>query len=77
MVTEKFVGEANKGQKIYYIYSYHIKSWLMYKTKSKPRVNDLFHRILKDSDKPYKLPRNVQKRLELGPRRASMNYGFI
>jgi hypothetical protein len=56
--------------------SYFIKSWLMYKTKSKPRVDPIFARILKDSEHPYKLPVNAQKRLHLGPRMASSGFGF-
>jgi len=31
----------------------------MYKTKSKPKVTSLFERVLMNTDKPYKLPKNV------------------
>ena len=65
------------GILIFITHRYYLKSWLMYKTKSKPRVNSLFDRILRDYDKPYKLPPKARSRLSLGPRRASMKYGFI
>ncbi|CAD8052521.1 unnamed protein product [Paramecium primaurelia] len=67
IVTEKFQGQGNKG--------YYLKSWIMHKTRSRHGVNKIFERIIKDSDKPYKLPVTAQARLKLGPRVASTQFG--
>ncbi|CAD8147130.1 unnamed protein product [Paramecium pentaurelia] len=67
IVTEKFQGQGNKG--------YYLKSWIMHKTRSRHGVNRIFERIIKDSDKPFKLPVTVQARLNQGPRIASTQFG--
>ncbi|CAD8141139.1 unnamed protein product [Paramecium octaurelia] len=67
IVTEKFQGEGNKG--------YYLKSWIMHKTRSRHGVNRIFERIIKDSDKPFKLPVTAQARLKQGPRIASTQFG--
>ncbi|CAD8058458.1 unnamed protein product [Paramecium sonneborni] len=67
IVTEKFQGYGNKG--------YYLKSWIMHKTRSRHGVNRIFERIIKDSDKTYKLPVTAQARLKEGPRIASTHFG--
>lgn len=48
----------------------------MFKSKSKPRVSKTFRMIIERSHETYRLPRNVEKRLRLGPRFAAMKRGF-
>ncbi|KAM3137197.1 hypothetical protein pb186bvf_010743 [Paramecium bursaria] len=67
VIKEKFVGEGNRG--------YFLKSWIMHKTRSRHGVSQMFERVIKDSDKPYKLPASVQRRLKQGPRLAGAKFG--
>jgi hypothetical protein len=69
MVTEKFVGESDKG--------YYIKSWIVNKGHGSERVNKKFKAIIQHSQKnPQMIPDKARKKMDKGPRVASRGYGI-
>jgi len=68
LVTEKFIGRGTGG--------YFVKSWVVYKGHGSERVNKKFKDILNYTSRPHKLPHNIKKKLEKGPRIATKGYGI-
>lgn len=54
---------------------YYLKNWLIYRGRGMMRVNRMFKKIVERSYYQGHLPYDVNKKLEKGPRIASLGYG--
>lgn len=59
VVTEKFIGEGNRGYGVNFRHRYYVKSLIFNRTSSKHGVSKMFKRVIQNSDKPHKLPHSV------------------
>ena len=55
---------------------YYVMDWIVNRGHGSQRVSNTFKKIVHNSHQSYRLPTNIQKKLNKGPRIASFGYGM-